>query len=333
MSGIFLKHSSRDGNRHRLNRTSDRRRRKTRRMLMEKLEDRRVLASWSGTLTTNTTWTNNEVQEVTGDLIVAAGVTLTVNPGTIVKFNNSLTDLRVEGILSAVGTAGQNIIFTSTRDDVGGDTNGDGGATLPGAGNWGSINVGLTGTATIDHSHIRYGSDNTLFVNGGGLTLSNSIVSDSSGDGVRIENTDPTLTNNVYEDNSNAAISMDLSSNPLISGVTVSNNFINGLRLDSGTSTKSLDWTNPDITYVIQSDITIGGSDTLTIGPGQVIKTSSTLADLFVVGTLDAQGTAVNPIVFTDDADDTVGGDTNNDADTSAPFNGAWGVDRSQRDQ
>ncbi len=288
---------------------------------MEKLEDRRVLAI--GPIDMNTTWSG--VEEVTGDVTVMEGVTLTIEPGTIVKFSSSLTDLHVEGILNAAGTASQNIIFTSIRDDVGGDTNGDGNATLPFNGAWGRINVLSTGTANIDHAHIRYGSNEELFVDGGSLTLTNSTVSDSSGHGVRIENADPTLTNNVYEDNGNAAISIDLSSNPDISVVTVANNGVNGLRVDSGTSTKNLDWTNPDITYLMGGDITIDAAHTLTIDPGQVIKSASSLTDLFVVGTLDAQGTAVNPIVFTDHADDTVGGDTNNDAGGTVPFNGAWG--------
>jgi hypothetical protein len=90
------------------------------------------------TYTSNTTWTvANSPYVLDGNVTVASGVTLTINPGVIVKFNGTLRELRVNGTLSAVGTSGSHIVFTSYQDDsVGGDTNGDGAATQgqPGSG-------------------------------------------------------------------------------------------------------------------------------------------------------------------------------------------------------
>ena len=137
-----------------------------------------------------------------------------------------------------------------------------------------------------------FGADDQLFIDNATATISNSEFNNSSGDSIRIVNSDPTLTDVSFQDNTGAAISTDLSSNPMITGVTTVNNGTNGLRLDPGTSAKSLNWTNPDITYLSIGDITIDAAHTLTIGPGQVVKASSSLADLFVGGTLDAQGTA-----------------------------------------
>ena len=72
--------------------------------------------------------------------------------------------------------------------------------------------------------------------------------------------------------------------------------------------------------------IVVPAGATLTIAPGQVIKGRAFYSDdLLVQGTLLAQGTQANPIIFTSERDDTVGGDTNNNADANAPYRGSWG--------
>jgi hypothetical protein len=59
----------------------------------------------SGTIPSDTTWTlADSPYVVTSDLSVPAGVTLTVNPGVVVKFDGSFTTLNVDGTLDALGT-------------------------------------------------------------------------------------------------------------------------------------------------------------------------------------------------------------------------------------
>ena len=105
---------------------------------------------------------------------------------------------------------------------------------------------------------------------------------------------------------------MDLASNPVISGVTLNNNTINGLQVDSGTLVGNGFWNDPDIVYWLDSNVTVPVGQTLTVAPGQVIKFAWYGANLIVAGTLNADGTAIAPIIFTDQHDDTAGGDTNN---------------------
>ncbi|MBI1375170.1 MAG: hypothetical protein GC159_20820 [Phycisphaera sp.] len=296
--------------------------------VLEHLEPRWLMSTVnvSGTLPNGTVWSAGNVYRVTGDVTVAAGNTLTIQPGAVVKFNGTSIDLLIEGTVNAIGTSGQNIVFTADEDDTaGGDTNGDGGASSPGAGYWGTIVVLPGGSASFDYGQFRYGLNNMVHVDSGTLSISNSIIEASSGDGVRIDNANPTLTDNTYRDNLSAAISMDLDSNPTVTGVTLSNNAFNALEVDGGTLGVDSAWTNPDITYQIGSDVIVPLGTTLTVGAGQVIKITQTAADLIVNGVLDAQGTSMAPIYFTSYLDDEVGGDTNNDADASSPGRGYWG--------
>ncbi len=90
--------------------------------LFEALEDRRLLAVWSGDIPDGTVWTNAETHQITGTVRVPAGATLTVQAGAMVKFNIFAGfALNVEGRLLVQGTAQQPVVFTSMRDDTGPD--------------------------------------------------------------------------------------------------------------------------------------------------------------------------------------------------------------------
>ncbi|MDD5050896.1 MAG: right-handed parallel beta-helix repeat-containing protein [Candidatus Pacebacteria bacterium] len=82
-------------------------------------------------ISTDTTWTKaNGPYVISQDTILDSGVTLTLEPGVIVKFDNSL--LKVYGTFIAEGTGQDKIYFTSLKDDsFGGDTNADASASQP----------------------------------------------------------------------------------------------------------------------------------------------------------------------------------------------------------
>ena len=83
---------------------------------VEALEIRTMLSNWSGPITSNTFLSNTQVQNIVGNVDVEPGVTLTVQSGTVVQFNNG-TNLTVDGTLVAQGTTSKTITFTSVNDN------------------------------------------------------------------------------------------------------------------------------------------------------------------------------------------------------------------------
>ena len=111
----------------------------------------------SGTISTDTTWAAG-VYYIPSNLTVAAGSTLTISPGVIVKFASGRY-INIQGTLNAVGTDTSSIVFTAFTDDsYGGDTNGDG-ASNGTPGYWGYLNFSTAESASsqLEYITVRYG--------------------------------------------------------------------------------------------------------------------------------------------------------------------------------
>ncbi len=76
----------------------------------------------TGTITSNTTWTSNNTYKISGLVYVASGVTLTIQPGTIIRGDatvaNSALVITKNAKLNAIGTPDQPIVFTSSKDSA-----------------------------------------------------------------------------------------------------------------------------------------------------------------------------------------------------------------------
>lgn len=93
---------------------------------------------------------------------------------------------------------------------------------------------------------------------------------------------------------------------------------------DSGTLSNDETWAGTGV-FHISGNITVPAGVTLTIKPGAVVKIKDK-GEITVQsgGTLIAEGTVAEPIFFTSVKDDSAGGDTNGDGDSTTPAAGDW---------
>ena len=304
----------------------------------EAKSDRQVVsapvADVCGNITADTTWTAaNSPYIVTCDVIVDAGVTLTIEPGVVVKFGGTYRDLKIDGTLLAEGTAAEPITFTSLKDDeAGGDTNSDGSASSPWPGDWDGLRFyGSSTGSVLDHAVVRYGSGpnhENIYVATSDVTLTNNTIAYGYNDGLYFDNAlPPSLDNNSFTDNGRYAVYARLTDNGdsiALSGNTATGNLVNGFCV-AGSIGGVVSWDGDEtFPFVLIDDLTINQGASLTLTPGTVFKGRSYTDALKVNGALLAEGTTDEPITFTAIADDEVGGDTNDDGAASSPAPGGW---------
>lgn len=151
----------------------------------------------SGLLSSNTTWSPSLCSEyiATGSVIVDTAITLTIDPGTIIKWNPGTT-LTIRGALLAKGAAGQTILFTSNQ-------------STPQPGDWGGIdfvdssqdavydtNENYVSGSMIQHSIIEYAGKRASQTSASPAIdakkaspyIDNTTIRNNQGTGVFIEN-------------------------------------------------------------------------------------------------------------------------------------------------
>ena len=184
-----------------------------------------------GTISEDTIWDlAGSPYNMIGNVTVAQGVTLTINPGVVVRGSTS-SQFIILGNLVAVGSAAQPITFTSQLDS--------------GPNQWDGL-VFDGGSGALDHVTIRYGGNLGSFDYGrsalwiedsaDGVTLENVAIlaNDSPAIGgpttvVRIINSHTEIANTLFEDNLNGqptdvAMQIDGGSQVTITDVTVRDN-------------------------------------------------------------------------------------------------------------
>jgi len=142
----------------------------------------------SGVISTDTTWTAADGPYIVSTLTINSGVTLNIDPGVVVKFQDQNSYIDVDGTLNANGTSADKIYFTSILDDsVGGDTNNDGNSTTPEARSWRNIKFNNSSTGSLSFAVVRYGGETPftgIYNNGGNISILNSVITDNGDKGI-----------------------------------------------------------------------------------------------------------------------------------------------------
>ncbi|MHB8521793.1 MAG: right-handed parallel beta-helix repeat-containing protein [Limisphaerales bacterium] len=284
-----------------------------------------------------------------GELALAEGARLTLDPGVTVKSDNQR--IMVYGTLKALGTDTEPIAFTSRK-------------ATPAPGDWKGIYFGpAAGDSESDYVTVAYaGRDNlgyihwayryaALFVDTcsprfdhlsvlqsqwtgielytSASKLSHVLVSGCGGNGLIAESgSRPQITTAHFAGNGGGGsgaytISLDPSSVPVPSDVTFATNALQGVQVTGGSLGANGTWKlwNTNAPYVLTGDVTVDSPAQLTIEPGTVVKAAG--VGLFVNGSLLADGHAA-PITFTAARDDVVAGDTNGDGTNTVVAAGDW---------
>ncbi len=239
-----------------------------------------------------TTWSGTV--NVLGDVTVEPGVTLTIQPGTVVRFaantdsmggnvDAAETELIVRGRLVSDGTPQSRITLTSA------------GAT-PAANDWYGVQLTATAanstldntviewgrygihsqapaSAVVTQSEVRRSSSYGVYVDGGALSLNSTRVAYSGSYGVYVLGASPTLTNLIIHENGSRGLSLrtDVGTNTIIANhLTVWGNGTYGVYMVENGGTQNVTLRNSIIAENGNTGVYVAGSPVITLANNDV---------------------------------------------------------------
>ncbi|MEJ2195918.1 MAG: T9SS type A sorting domain-containing protein, partial [Ignavibacteriaceae bacterium] len=278
---------------------------------------------WEGHVSDGT-WANHDVPYVIdGNITVDDGQTLTIEPGTVLRFNGRYV-FKVDGSLVAIGTEGNPIRFTSNK-------------LVPAPGDWEQLYFNNSEFSTLINCNISYGGSNTAAVNmlnsnplfnqvfvissaTNGINLSNSSpeiingwITESAGIGIISSfDSDPTLNSISIFENGDYAISMYADNiKNIIGDMEILLNGKNSIKVEDETVHTGT-WLNHsgvhNVPYIIAGNISVADGETLTLNPGVELRFNGDYV-FEVNGALVADGTEQFPIIFTSNKENPAPGD------------------------
>ena len=131
-----------------------------------------------GEIAADETWAGDDVHVLTDDVTVRPNVTLTIQPGAVVKGQSFTTDLLVDAPSSRAArlrTPSSSPPTTTTRPAATPTTTAQ---HFAGPNPWGVVLLRGPGNV-LEHANVRYGLDGQLTVRGGELALSDSVLRNS----------------------------------------------------------------------------------------------------------------------------------------------------------
>ncbi|MDO9533786.1 MAG: S-layer homology domain-containing protein [Bacillota bacterium] len=147
-------------------------------------------------ITEDATWEGGKIYRVSETKTINANVTLTIEPGAVVKFVNNAT-LYVYGTIKAIGAPEELIYFTK-----GNDTSPGMGQAVEGSAEWNGIWIRAAGDGELEHVQIRYAKEWGIRfdVTNGNLVINQSTFH-SNKEGIRINGGNSIIENSIFSSN------------------------------------------------------------------------------------------------------------------------------------